>query len=173
MTRRFVLVSRWTIGAPPASVWALLSTPEDWPQWWRYVRAVTLLRSGADDGLGAQRRFVWGSPLGYGLGLDITTTRVVGQSELEGHAGGDLDGVGTWRLAAREHGTQVSYRWEVDLRKRWMRIAAPLLAPLFAWNHHRVMRAGARGMARRLGCRLEGYEACAAAAVGEHAPRRA
>lgn len=165
MKPRFVLLSRWTLDAPPEAVWGLLSTPEDWPQWWRYVHAVTLLGAGTGDGLGAQRRFVWGSPLGYGLGLDITTTRVVPLRELEGHAGGDLDGVGIWRLATSGRGTRVSYRWEVDLRKRWMRLAAPLLASLFAWNHHRVMRAGARGMARRLGCRLDGYEALDGAAT--------
>ena len=159
MNPRFILLSRWTLGAPPEAVWRLLSTPEDWPQWWRYLRSVTLLRAGADDGFGAQRRFLWSSPLGYGLGLDITTTRVARPHQLEGRAGGDLDGVGTWRLAACERGTCVSYRWDVDLRKHWMRLAAPLLAPLFIWNHHRVMRAGARGMAQRLGCRLDGYEA--------------
>jgi carbon monoxide dehydrogenase subunit G len=158
VSRKFILVSRWTLGAPPEAVWNLLREPERWPQWWPYVREVTLLRPGADDDLGAQRRFVWGSLLGYGLGLDITTTRVVRLRELEGRAAGDLDGVGTWGLAAQGSGTRVSYRWEVDLRKPWMRRAAPLLAPLFAWNHHGVMRAGARGMARRLGCRLEGYE---------------
>lgn len=158
MNTQFVLLSRWRLAAPPEEVWRLLSTPEDWPQWWPYVRAVTLLRAGADDGFGAQRRFFWGSPLGYGLGLDITTTRVVRQCHLEGRASGDLEGVGTWRLAACELGTQVSYRWQVDLRKPWMRLAAPLLAPLFTWNHHCVMRAGARGMARQLGCRLDGYE---------------
>jgi hypothetical protein len=171
MNRRFVLLSRWTLGTPPEAVWRLLSTPEDWPQWWHYVRAVTLLGAGTHHGLGAQRRFLWGSPLGYGLGLDITTTRVVRPYQLEGRAGGDLEGTGIWRLAACEHGTQVNYRWEVDLRKRWMRLAEPLLAPLFAWNHHCVMRAGARGMAQHLGCRFDGYEAIETTAA-EHAPVR-
>jgi hypothetical protein len=159
MTGRFILVSRWTLGAPPETVWELLREPGEWPGWWPYVRSVTLLRPGGDQDLGARRRFVWGSLLGYGLGLDITTTRVLRHRELEGRAGGDLDGVGTWQLAPWGDGTRVGYRWEVDLRRPWMRLAAPLLSPLFAWNHHGVMRAGARGMARQLGCTLEGYEA--------------
>lgn len=159
MRRKFVLLSRWKLAAPPEVVWELLRSPEEWPQWWPYVRSVTLVRPGTEDDLGARRRFVWGSLLGYGLALDITTTRVLRHRELEGVAGGDLDGVGTWELAPWAAGTRVGYRWEVDLRKRWMRLAAPLLAPVFAWNHHAVMRAGARGMARRLGCGLEAYEA--------------
>lgn len=159
MTRKFVLLSHWTLGAPPESVWALLSEPEEWPRWWPYVRAVTLLQPGAADGLRAQRRFVWGSLLGYGFGFEVVTTRVVPCRELEGRASGDLDGVGTWQLAVCAGGTRISYRWEVELGKRWMRLAAPLLSPMFAWNHHGVMRAGARGMARRLGCRLDAYEA--------------
>ena len=31
---------------------------------------------------------------------------------------------------------------------------APLARPVFAWNHHGVMRAGGEGLARRLGVRL-------------------
>lgn len=163
MTRGFVLSSRWRLGAPPEAVWALLRKPEEWPLWWPYVRSVTLLQSGDGEDLGARRRFIWSSVLGYGLGFDITTTRVLRHRELEGRAGGDLDGIGTWRLEPCPVGTRVGYRWEVDLCRSWMRRAAPLLSPVFAWNHHAVMRAGARGMARRLACALEDYEALEAA----------
>ena len=39
-----------------------------------------------------------------------------------------------------------------------MRLAAPLLRPVFAWNHFAVMRAGANAMARTIGCRLLRYQ---------------
>jgi hypothetical protein len=44
----------------------------------------------------------------------------------------------------------VQYLWEVKMRKRWMEILAPLLAPLFRLNHDWLMQEGAVGLARRL-----------------------
>ena len=75
-----------------------------------------------------------------------------GVDELEGL--GELDGVGTWELMPDGDTTHVRYTWCVDLGSRWMRIAAPLMAPVFRWNHNGVMKAGARGLARHLGVEL-------------------
>lgn len=43
-------------------------------------------------------------------------------------------------------GTRVRY----TRRAAWMRYAAPLMAPVFRWNHEGVMRGGALGLARQL-----------------------
>jgi hypothetical protein len=79
-----------------------------------------------------------------------------------GRASGDLDGVGTWELFEVSGGTRVRYTWNVTLEKPWMRWFAPILSPVFAWNHHVVMRAGAKGMAGHLGVGLIEYRALAA-----------
>ena len=68
--------------------------------------------------------------------------------------GGDLVGSGRWELAQDGRVTQATYLWEVRTTKRWMNVLAPALRPAFAWNHHRVMGVGARGLARQLGVRL-------------------
>jgi len=72
---------------------------------------------------------------------------------LVGCATGDMAGTGTWELAVAGAGTRVRVRdtWTLDLHTRWMRLAAPFMAPLFRWNHEDVMRAGGRGLARWLG----------------------
>lgn len=150
----FVLLSRWRVAAPLPAVWRLLSDPQGWPAWWPYVRAVRPLSKGSGNDVGSRRRIEWGSALGYGISLDVTTTRVVEEREIEGRAQGDLDGVGLWRLESDAGGTVVTYRWAVVLRRPWMRRMLPLLRPVFAWNHNAVMRAGARGMARRLAAPL-------------------
>ena len=72
-------------------------------------------------------------------------------------ASGDLAGMGRWELAAIPVGTRVRYTWQVIPNKAWMRWFAPLLAPVFSWNHHAVMLAGAVGMAHRLGVELIDY----------------
>jgi len=47
--------------------------------------------------------------------------------------------------------------------KRWMNLLAPLLAPVFAWNHDQVMAEGGRGLARHLGVTLRSYTGTRAA----------
>ena len=150
----FALVTVWRLAAPIDAVWKELETPEHWPQWWRYVKRVEVLTPGDARGVGAVRRFTWTSKLPYSLAFEVTATRIEKPRLLEGASKGELDGTGTWRLAERDGVTTVCYDWRVRTTKPWMRLMAPLLRPVFAWNHHGVMRAGGEGLTRRLGVRL-------------------
>jgi uncharacterized protein YndB with AHSA1/START domain len=149
-------VSHWHLDVPPPLVWRALTEVERWPAWWPYVRRVQTLRPGSeDDGLGSVRRIAWGSRLPYGFTLDVECTQAQRHRLLRGAARGDLEGEGTWELEpGRGHTTHVRYTWRLTLNTRWMRLVAPLMAPVFRWNHERVMAAGARGLARHLGARL-------------------
>jgi uncharacterized protein YndB with AHSA1/START domain len=40
--------------------------------------------------------------------------------------------------------------WTLSLHTRWMRLVAPLMAPVFRWNHEGVMHSGGQGLARWL-----------------------
>lgn len=159
MKHRFILISRWQLGCGVDAAWQRIAGIRRWPQWWPNVRRVV-----ADDDAGNTPRVggstmvEWKTGLGYGLRLRITTTNVMRPFELEGRADGDLTGRGLWLLEACDRAdgqsVMVTYRWDVHLHRRWMRLCAPLLRPLFAWNHFDVMRAGAHAMARDIGCRL-------------------
>ncbi len=150
----FELVSDWHLEAPIDDVWRALHQAEEWPQWWRYVRAVQRKRSGDADGLGAVRQLQWSSRLPYGIAFDVEVTEVVRPTRLRGRAHGELDGEGVWELVREGRGTHVRYTWRVELTRPWMRALAPVMAPVFRWNHNGVMRAGAEGLARHLGSRL-------------------
>jgi hypothetical protein len=52
--------------------------------------------------------------------------------------------------------TDVTFVWRVTLPPGILRWTAPLLAPLFRWNHKRVMRAGRMGLEGYLRRRDEG-----------------
>lgn len=153
----FRLVSEWHLAAPPEAVWAVLEAPENWPRWWPEIRRVQLLQAGGDDDEGAVRRTWWTSRLPYGFVIDFTTRAAERPHLLAVEANGDLVGMGRWELVAIPVGTRVRYTWQVAPHKAWMRWLAPLFAPLFAWNHHAVMKDGASGMARRLGVELIDY----------------
>ncbi len=153
-TSRFELTSRWRIGAPIDAVWAALRATEEWPRWWRYVRAVRPLREGDAEGVGAVHHIEWSSRLPYGVAFDVEVIEVDRPRRMSGRACGELDGTGTWLLAPEDGATEVRYLWCVNLAAPWMRRIAPLAAPVFRWNHNGVMRAGAEGLARHLGAPL-------------------
>ena len=156
---RFVLISRWRLHCPAPQVWALLTHPEGWPQWWPHVREVQILTRAAPGQTGTHARLTWQTALGYQLRMDALNTRTErhpdGHGEIEGQSNGDLHGHGLWLIdPVSTHVVDVTYRYQVELTRPWMRRLAPLLRGLFAWNHFTVMRAGAIGMARRLRCEV-------------------
>lgn len=161
---RYTLVTRWTLRAPIEAVWDALITPRDWPRWWRYVARVEELEKGDATGLGSLNRYTWTSRLPYRLSFATRTTLVEKPFRIEGEARGDLNGRGAWRLDRAGEATAVQYTWSVDTDKAWMNVLAPLLAPVFAWNHDQVMLEGGRGLARHL-------ETTLVSASGSHGKR--
>lgn len=157
MRMPMTLVSEFHIGAPVSRVWQALTHLEDWPGWWRHVRSVEMREAGDANGVGAVHRLRWGSRLPYGFTLDVRTIAIAERRVLIGEATGELRGQGRWDLTPTAQGTRLRYSWSVRLDKPWMHRLAPLLAPVFAWNHHAVMRDGARGLASYLGAPFLGY----------------
>lgn len=146
----FDLVSHWHIAAPVDRVWAALSDPESWPRWWPYVQAVRTLRAGDARGVGSIRRIHWATRLPYRIVIEVEAIEALRHERLRGRSRGQLEGEGLWLLRAEGGRTDVTYVWRVELAKPWMRWLAPLLAPVFRWNHDAVMRAGGAGLARYL-----------------------
>ncbi|HZP65425.1 MAG TPA: SRPBCC family protein [Rudaea sp.] len=149
-TSDFVLISHWRIDAPRRRVWDALHEPTGWPDWWPYVAAVEKLDTGDPDGVGARYRFHWTSRLPYSIRIATHVVDVVPQQTIRAEASGDLDGEGTWRLGENGSATDVEYTWRVRLTSRWMRLFAPLLRPVFTWNHNAVMAAGEEGLRKYL-----------------------
>ena len=143
---RFQLVTDWKLTAPLEAVWKAISRVEDWPAWWPSVRTVTPLAQGDAEGLGAVHRFTWNTALPYSLTFDMTVTRIDPHVRIEGRATGDLEGLGIWTFRHEAGVTLARYDWRVDVTEPWMRHLAPLLEPVFKWNHGVVMRRGYRGL---------------------------
>jgi len=148
---KFHLITDWRIDAPREAVWRALMTPEEWPQWWRAVASVEHIGDGDGNGVGAVRRMTWRTALPYRLTFTMRMTRVEPMSLIEGRAEGELAGIGRWTLSGDGARTNVRYEWIVDVAKPWQRLLAPLLRPVFTWNHNKVMQWGQEGLARKLG----------------------
>lgn len=146
----FLLVSQWRIDAPRHAVWTALQAPTQWPSWWRYVARVEELAHGNGNGVGARHRVDWTSRLPYLVKLETEVVEVEPEQLIRIAAEGDVRGEGCWRLDDDGGATRAEYTWRITLDKAWMRALAPLLRPLFAWNHNAVMDEGERGLERHL-----------------------
>lgn len=152
----FRLVTIWRIEAPLPQVCAAISHCLHWPTWWKGVEKVEELDPGDAEGIGSLRRFTWKSRLPYRLTFDVRVTHAEPLKVLEGHASGEVEGIGRWHFSRDGSVTIVRYEWHVRTTRRWMNLLAPIARPLFKWNHDQVMRQGAEGLARLLNARLVG-----------------
>jgi len=144
-------VTEWDIEAPAQAVWDAIANPLEWPRWWRGVIELAEVSAGDGRGIGSVLHYVWRSRLPYNLVFDMRTTRVEPFRALEGVATGELAGAGRWRFDSRgPTSTHVRYEWDIVTTKAWMNLLAPILRPLFEWNHDVVMEWGREGLVRLL-----------------------
>jgi hypothetical protein len=151
---RYRFLTLWRFDAPLTPVWDAIYDTDAWPTWWPGVRSVEELVPRGPDGVGGVSRFTFRSVLPYDLVFDVRSVRVERHRLLEGVASGEVAGTGRWRFIPENGSTAVAYLWDVETTKRWMNALAPIARPAFSWNHDRIMRAGAEGLAALLGSRL-------------------
>jgi uncharacterized protein YndB with AHSA1/START domain len=152
--RKYKFVTIWKLDAPIECVWEAIHNTSEWPRWWKYVRQVHETEPGGENGVGSLRAYTWSSALPYKLSFEMRSTRVDRPYVLEGTAQGELTGTGRWELSSQDGVTTVRYTWEVDMRKPFLNLIAPIARPLFVWNHNKVMQAGGEGLSRLLRARL-------------------
>ncbi len=148
----------WDVDAPIDAVWDVLSDATRYPTWWKYVISVTELEPSQPDRKGGLFLYKWGTALPYTLEFKMRVTEYEPPRLMEGHARGELDGVGRWELIEKEGFTRVTYDWRVRTTKAWMNLLAPLAKSAFSWNHDVIMTEGGRALARRLGVNLRGIK---------------
>jgi hypothetical protein len=151
----YEFVTVWRFKSPLAPVWEMIYYSKRWPEWWKGVEAVELIKEGAaENHVGSLYRYTWKSKLPYKLKFDMELTRVEPMTMIEGVAVGELSGTGIWQLSSQGDVTTARYDWKVRTTKRWMNLLTPIARPFFKWNHDVVMRWGAEGLAKTLGVTL-------------------
>ncbi|MEW6165917.1 MAG: SRPBCC family protein [Pseudomonadota bacterium] len=153
------LITVWHIEAPLEAVYAAVSEPLRWPEWWPDAQRVVEREAGAADGVGRRLQCAWqGRWLPYRLQFDLLTTRMQPPATVEGEVRGDLEGFGRCLFSQQGTVTTVRHEWHVRTTRRWMNLLALCARPLFTRNHALAMRRGGEGLAALLGARLLGLE---------------
>jgi hypothetical protein len=84
--------------------------------------------------------------LPYRLNFILEVTELVPNKLVAVKVVGDFDG--RWRaaLSPQNGGTHVDLFWETTLTRPWMKRLAPVLRPVFAWNHYWTTPRGETGL---------------------------
>lgn len=139
-------VTTWHVTAPVQEVWDALQCVS---RWWPGMVLSQHLTPG-QQGVGARYERLTRGRLPYSLHYVLTITRHDPPWAAAYDSEGDLVGEGGYELAQTGDTTEVRFTWNVATRSRWMNLLAPLLKPLFAWNHNYVMRQGEKALQRYL-----------------------
>lgn len=143
---RYHFTTFMRVTAPRDRVWEVISRPETYAGFWKWLKRVDVLDHGEEDGVGARYRLVFGTALPYTLEFDTEVVRREPPQLLESRADGELRGTGRWVLTDGDDATDVTYEWLVETTKRWMNILAPIARPAFSWNHDVLMKDFAKGL---------------------------
>lgn len=146
----YQLVSIWRLDAPVEQVWHTLTDAERWPDWWPYVEAVEQIEAGEPSGQHSIWRYTWKTMLPYKLRFELCVTRIEAPVLLEADVTGDVSGRGIFRIDRKDDHTLVCYHWNVRICRGWMKWLAPIVRPVFLWNHRMVMQRGGAQLAMRL-----------------------
>ena len=147
-------ITTWKFDAPIEKVYNAIHDADNYPKWWKGQLKVESIIQGDELGVGAVKRFTTRGALPYSLSFNSRVEEVIPQKKIRGTAYGELDGEGIWEFENENGITTVKYYWTVKTTTFWMNLFAPLLKPLFEWNHDVVMRWGEKGLAKYLGCNL-------------------
>ncbi|MFN8300406.1 MAG: SRPBCC family protein [Chitinophagales bacterium] len=151
-------ITVWKFVAPLELIYTRIYNADEYHIWWKGQEPVKTICSGNELGIGAVKAFCTRSALPYRLNYTGTVLQVVPYRMIEGTTTGDLQGHGKWLFAEENGVTTVKYVWKVETTRFWMNLCAPLLRPLFEWNHDVVMKWGGEGLASYLGIELAGLE---------------
>lgn len=145
--------TEWTIDAPLASVYQVLSTPQEQEKWWPSMRVhrVTPLADIPDgriiDYRVQQAQSV--ARLVPPFKITAVTADIEKERRLRTVVSGDLVGVLETLLYSRpEGGTRIVYHWYVRVQHPVLNVLGFLFAPLFRASHDHVMREGEAGLRR-------------------------
>jgi uncharacterized protein YndB with AHSA1/START domain len=149
--REFHIPTTWRVKGTAAQVYDVLSKPLELPRWWPEVYlAVREIRAGDTNGIGRIVALRTKGKLPYTLEWQAEMVAAEKPHRMSISARGDLDGRGEWELRQDGEWVDVTYAWTVLATKPWMIVLAPLMRPVFVWNHKWAMQRGLEGLQREL-----------------------
>jgi hypothetical protein len=147
----FHIVTSWRIRAEIDEVAAILTDAASLPRWWPAVYlAATITAPGDARSIGRKVAVRSKGKLPYHINWTAELLSADLPHRWEIAATGDLAGRGVWTLRQAGDVTVADYDWRVNADRPLFRILAPVLRPVFAWNHRWAMAQGEAALQREV-----------------------
>lgn len=143
----------WYLTTTPALVWQVLNHLEAWPEWWTSVSEVKQISVGNARGEGKVMRSVWKGWLANTVKVEMRILVAEENLLLVTKSSGELQGLGLWEIRGIPVGVAVRYTGKVSLTP-FLHWFYPIIKPMMNLHFQHIMRAGAEGMACKLGVEL-------------------
>jgi uncharacterized protein YndB with AHSA1/START domain len=145
-------VTNWFFRAPVERVWEEIVDIPSWPSWWASWRKAAFHGSASPLQLGSVIDHEVRGDLPYSLRFRTVVTRFEPPQLLEIESSGDMVGTGRLVLEPRDHGTAVTYNWDVGLSNPLLNLLGKLsfTRAMLEKNHDYVMDEGYRGLKKRV-----------------------
>lgn len=137
---------RYRLPLTPSEVWARISTVEQYPRWWPWLRAF----DGTDLTAGA----VWSCevrpPLPYSVRFALTVDEAVPERSVAATVRGDIVGTATIRIERIGAGSDVHLIADLGPDNRALRVMSFTARPLVRLGHDWVLDTAARQFTERV-----------------------
>ena len=144
MADEYVFIDEWDVDAPQEQVFDALADARTYPEWWRPVYIA--VEADCPPQVGCVSRQEFKGRLPYHLNTRSVITELDPPRTITAEVDGDLRGTGTWTLTPTATGTHVRFDWQVHADRRLLRALAPLLRPVFRWNHNWAIARAMEGL---------------------------
>jgi hypothetical protein len=139
----FHLVTKWRVLGTVEEAFDLISHVEDLPRWWPAgFPEVLVIEQGDASGVGTIVRIATKGFMPYVLRWHMRVTDVVPNTSISIKAWGDFEGAGVWTFARNDAWCDITYDWQVSVKKGVERYLSLIARPLVASNHNWVMARG-------------------------------
>jgi polyketide cyclase/dehydrase/lipid transport protein len=136
----------WDFPVEPPELWAKLSRTGEFRRWWPWLRHL----QGGELVPGARAEAVVRAPLPYALRFSVEVLEVVPQQLVAARVSGDLEGPARLEVAPSPGGSSARLVWEMEVRRRLLRVGARVARPAMEWGHDWVVASGIEQFRRAL-----------------------
>lgn len=140
---KYHFVTHWHVAATQAEVYRTLEDIDALVRWWPSVYLdVRVLEKGQPGGIGKVIQLFTKGWLPYTLRWQFRVTQASFPNGFTLEASGDLVGRGIWTFIPDGSGTIVTYDWQIEAEKPFLKKFSWLLKPIFSMNHNWAMQKG-------------------------------
>lgn len=145
------LPTYWRVQGSVEDVYDVITHPLEFPRWWPQVYLdAKQLEPGDDRGIGRIVQVKTKGRLPYTMTWRAQSVKSEKPTLLALRSEGDLQGEGVWHFKQVGSWVEIFYDWKVIPNKKWMRLFASILVPIFRANHYWAMSQGEKCLAKEL-----------------------